>query len=108
MKLPDLKAEEPKEERSFKWLLGFSVAAAAVHFGRMAFLWHGLKELELRREASGVGEAKVGAVTEYAQLLQLADRIGWVLLAVCCVGFLVSGFFWAKALKAKRGSGAKS
>lgn len=108
VKLPDLKEEGPREERSFKWLLGFSVAAAVVHFGRMAFLWHGQKELALRLRASGPEEAKVGAATEFLKQLRFADQIGWSLLAICCVGFLISAFFWLKALKAKQRSGAKS
>ena len=105
--LPDLKAEGPKEKRSFKWMIGFSVAAVLTHYGRVAFVLWGRKELAVRYQAAGTDELKVGSASEFLQLVRLVEQLGWALLMVCCLGFLISAVFWIRALKTTRRSGTK-
>ena len=107
VKLPDLKAEEPKEKRSFKWLIGFSVAAVLIHYGRVAFVLWGRKELAVRHQAAGTDEAMVGSASEFLQQLILVEQLGWALLMVCCMGFLISAVFWIRGLKSAKATGGR-
>jgi len=107
VKLPDLKAEEPKEKRSFKWMLGFSVAAVLVFYGRAALTMWGQDQLRARMASSGKDEAKVGAASEFLQQIRLGEQLGWLLLTFCCMGFLISAVFWIRSLKSAKSAGSR-
>lgn len=103
-KLPDLKAEAPKQTRSFKWMIGFSVAAVVAFYGRVALTLWGRKELGIRLESAGSDEAKVGAATEFLQQIRVGEQLCWLLLTACCMGFLISAVFWIRGLKSAKAS----
>lgn len=101
VKLPDLKAEAPKQTKSFKWMIGFSVAAVLAFYGRVALTMWGQEELRTRLE-SDKSEAAVKAASDFLQQVRVGEQLCWLLLAACSMGFLISAVFWIRGLKAAK------
>lgn len=107
LKLPDHSAAGPVERRWFAGLLGFSLAAALVFYGRVAFVLWGTEELKKRAAAAGKDELKVGAATEFLQQVRFGEMIGWALLMLCCMGFMICAGMWIRTLRIRRRAGEK-
>jgi hypothetical protein len=99
VKLPDLKAEAPKQTKSFKWMIGFSVTAAAAFFGRAALTMWGQESLKERLAGSDKSEASVKAASDFLQQVRIGEQLCWLLLTACFMGFLISAVFWIRGLK---------
>jgi hypothetical protein len=99
IKLPDHSAAGPKEKRWFNWMLGLAVAAGLVFYGRVAFVMWGKGELAKRTAAAGTDERMVGSAYEFLQQLELGNQIGWALLMIASVGFLICGGMWMRETK---------
>ena len=102
VKLPDLKAEAPKQTRSFKWMIGFSVAAVAAFYGRVALTMWGQEQLR-GRLGSDKSEAAVKAASDFLQQVRVGEQLCWLVLTACCMGFLISAVFWIRSLKGATG-----
>lgn len=106
VKIPDLKAEAPKQTKSFKWMIGFSVAAVAAFYGRVALTMWGQGQLRLRME-SDKSEAAVKAASDFLQQVRIGEQLCWLVLTACCMGFLISAVFWIQSLKAAKTGGKR-
>lgn len=104
-KLPDHSAAGPVERRWFAGLMGFSLAAALVFYGRVAFVLWGQSE-HAKRVAAG-GELKIGTAQEFLQQLELGNQIGWALLTLCCVGFIICAGMWLRTMRIRIRLGEK-
>ena len=106
-KLPDHSAAGPVERRWFAGLLGFSFAAALIFYGRVAFLLWGTEELKKRATAAGTDERMVGAATEFLEQVRLGEMIGWALLMLCCMGFIICAGMWIRTMRIRIRLGEK-
>ena len=106
-KLPDHSAAGPIEKRWFTGMTVFSVAAALIFYGRVAFVFWGKEELAKRKLAAGSDERMVGSVYEFFRQVELGDQIGWLLLMVCCTGFLICGGIWLRTMRSRHRTGRK-
>lgn len=80
-------------------MLGFAFGAAVTFYGRVAFMLWGREELGKRRLAAGSDERSVGSTYEFLQQIELGNQLGWALVMICCLGFIVCGGMWMRALK---------
>ncbi|WP_367870679.1 hypothetical protein [Luteolibacter sp. Populi] len=106
-KLPDHSAAGPIEKRWFTGMTVFSVAAALIFYGRVAFVFWGKEELVKRKLAAGSSERMVGSDREFLAQIELGIQVGWLLLMVCCMGFLICGGIWLRMMRRRQRTGRK-
>jgi hypothetical protein len=106
-KIPDHSAAGPVEKRWFAGLMAFSLAAALVFYARVAFVLWGREEIKRRVAAAGKDELKVGAATEFLEQVRSGEMIGWALLMLCCMGFVICAGMWIRTLRIRLRSGEK-
>ncbi|QJE96462.1 hypothetical protein [Luteolibacter luteus] len=107
VKLPDLKAEAPKQAKSFKWMIGFSVAAVAAFYGRVALVMWGQEQLKQRFASSDKSEAALKAMESFREQVTVGEQLCWLLLTACFMGFLISAVFWIRGLKTIKTGGKR-